>query len=433
MIRFLLFLLFFVLLTADTLGLNLSLAPGLSVKNAFLYLIFATIMIETALARNRKLESLSVILPFALSIFYAIFSWLVMILVVRHPEYKTLSTLISLKSGFADYLFVFLVFFYGVTSTKDALWLIKAILWIVLIVNIVSVVDYLNIPNLDIVYEIDDGRMRGPIDEPNQYASFLILFLPSILALAYLERGALRLLAIVGFAASVLALMSTASRGGVAGLFIGGILGAVYLRNFISGRQMSNTVVGTLILGTLATATLFVSGVGDETFGRLIGQTSIGNVYDASSGRSFLWAAALAKMLDSPITLVTGFGWEAYRQIFDFRMAPHNSYLKIFFELGLIGLSLIMMTLFNVFSIARRGMQGITGSESTFLFAFIFGLFGFLVSIFFVDIYSPWIFAWAFVGIVLRVAVEQRADYQRSNLPRGSQQVTRDGRVPEHG
>jgi len=425
MIRFLLFLLFFVMLMADTLGLNLSLAPGLSVKNAFLYMIFATIAIETALARNRKLESLSVIFPFALAVLYAIFTWLVMILIVQHPEYKTLSTLISLKSAFADHLFVFLVFFYGVTSKKDALWLIKAILWVVLIVNIVSVVDYFNIPNLDIVQEIHDGRMRGPIDEPNQYASFLILFLPSIFALAYLERGALRLFAIVGFAASVLALMTTASRGGAAGFLVGGILGAFYLRKFISGRQMSNAVVGTLILGTLATAALYVSGVGDETFGRLIGQTLTGNVYDASSGRSFLWA--------SPITLVTGFGWEAYRQIFDFRMAPHNSYLKFFFELGLVGLSLIMMTLFNVFSTARHGMQSITGTESIFLFTFILGFFAFLVSIFFVDLYSPWLFAWAFVGVVLRVAVEQRADFQRSNIPRGSHQVRRDGPVSGHG
>ena len=52
MTRILLFLLFFVLLAADTLDLNLSLAPGLSVKKAFLYLILVGIAVDAALKRN---------------------------------------------------------------------------------------------------------------------------------------------------------------------------------------------------------------------------------------------------------------------------------------------------------------------------------------------------------------------------------------------
>lgn len=415
MIRFLLLLLFFVMLMADTLGLNLSLAPGLSVKNAFLYLIFAAIAVETALARNRKLELLPVIFPFVICVFFAIFSWLVMILLVKNPEYDPLRTLISLKGGFADHLFVLLVFFYGVTNAKDALWLIKAILWIVLSVNIVSVVDFFNIPNLDIVYEIYDGRLRGPIDEPNQYASFIVLFLPAIAGLAYIERGTLRLIAFAGFLISVLALLTTASRGGMAGLIAGGMFGAFYMRRFISGRHISTALVGTMALTLVASVVLYVSGVGEMTFGRLIGQSMSGNAFDASSGRTFLWAAALGKMLESPFSLITGFGWDAYRQIFDFRMAPHNSYLKIFFELGAIGLSLILIVLINVFSAVRRGLRDLKDDESVFLFAFVFGLLGFLVSIFFVDIYSPWIFAWAFVGVVLRLAVEQHALIRRAS------------------
>ena len=54
--RVLLVLLFLVMQVAILLNLDLSLAPGLSVKNAFLYLILLGIIVDTALRRNRDLE-----------------------------------------------------------------------------------------------------------------------------------------------------------------------------------------------------------------------------------------------------------------------------------------------------------------------------------------------------------------------------------------
>lgn len=414
MIRFLLFLLFSVLLLADTLGLNLSLAPGLSVKNAFLYMLLLGIAINTALARNRRLELLSVVIPYGVVILFAIFSWLVMILLVQHPEYNALGTLINLKGGLADHLLVFLVFFYGVLNSRDTLSLIKWVLWIVIAVNIISVIDYLNLPNLDIVTELEDGRLRGPIDEPNQYASYLSLFIPAIAGLCIIERGVSRLLAVLGFAFSMLALLMTASRGGMVGLIGGSLAGTFWLRRYISGRHIMIGIVGVCFLGVVATMILHFAGVAEMTYGRLIGQTTSGNAFDISSGRTLLWAEALGEMLDHPYSLITGFGWDAYRQIGAFRMAPHNSFLKIFFELGIIGLILVVVAFWNVLSIARASLASAEGEARVVLFAFTFGLLGFLAAIFFVDIYSPWIFSWAFVGLAMRLAVLQQEVPARS-------------------
>jgi hypothetical protein len=64
--HYFLFALFFVMFASRSLGFDLSLAPGLSVKNGFLYLIFLGLAIQTVLTRQRKLEILSVFVPFFL-------------------------------------------------------------------------------------------------------------------------------------------------------------------------------------------------------------------------------------------------------------------------------------------------------------------------------------------------------------------------------
>ena len=56
-----------------------------------------------------------------------------------------------------------------------------------------------------------------------------------------------------------------------------------------------------------------------------------------SSGRTEIWATVLEVMFDTPLTLLTGFGWEAYAT-FPFRWVTHNHYLQQFFNLGLVGL-----------------------------------------------------------------------------------------------
>ena len=410
MIRSLLFLLFFIMLMADTLGWNLSLAPGISVKNGFLYLIFAAIAVETALSRNRSMEMMSVIIPYSLLIAYAVVGWLLMVLIFQNPQYSVMSTAINLKGGLADHILVFLVYFYGTLKTHDALWLIKSFLWIFIVVNILSVIDYFNVPDLGLVFEIHDGRMRGPIDEPNQYACYLLMFMPAGLVYALNERGLRKGLILFGVAMSGVALLTTASRGGFVGLVVGSVIAAYLLRDHMSARTVMRTATGLVLLFFVTLVTTLVSGNYDATFGRLIGQTTSGNVFDASSGRTFLWAAALEEMFARPMSLVAGFAWDSYRQLFDFRMAPHNSFLKILFELGLIGLVLLTITYANVIASVRKSLPSFDGVEKQLLIAFVFGLVSYLVAIFFVDIHSPWLFVWAFAGSAIRVVANKTAE-----------------------
>ncbi len=405
--RFLLFLLFFVMLLADTLGLNLSLAPGLSVKNAFLYLILLIIAMQTALTRNRNLELLSIVVPYALCIFYAMFTWVIVVIFIKYPGFSDLGSLINLKGGLADHLVVFLVFFYGVLNSKDALWLLQLMIWIVVVGNFISVVDDLNLPDLGLINERGDGRIGGPIGEPNQYAAFLAMFLPAALGLAMVQRGVRRGLAILGFATSVLAFMMAASRGGIVGVVGGAALGAVFLRQFISGKVIVSAIGKMFALAVVAVGVLYIAGYGDLLYERIIGISITGDSYNVSSGRTVIWVVALDKMFEQPLTLITGYGWDTYRHFPEFNLAPHNSYLKIFFELGLIGLVLVLVAFANILRVAREGLRQAESESAIMLFAFVFGLLGILVAIFFIDLYSPWLFIWAYAGVAMRLAVLQ--------------------------
>jgi O-antigen ligase len=420
MTRVLLFLLFFVLLAADTLGWNLSLAPGLSVKNAMLYLILGSIALETALKRNRSLELLSVTVPYMACLFYAFLTWLAIVLLIEYPGYSAKQGFIYLKAGLADNLIVFLVFFYGVLTSSDAKRLLKMMIWTVIATNVVAVIDGLNMPNLDLIHEREDGRIGGPIGESNQYAAYLALFLPAALALVLMERGMKRTLAVLGLGASALAFLMTVSRGGFVGLAAGTVLGAFFLREYVSGKAVMSAITGVVILSLVSFVVLYFSGYTELIYDRVVAKTTGGSAQTITSGRTWIWSEYLGKMLESPITLVTGFGWNSYRYFPDFLRAPHNGYLGIFFQLGIIGLTLVLMSFANILRAAREGLQHAEDDReaTTTLFAFVVGLLSVLIAIMFVDLTTPWIFIWAYAGVVMRIAVLQRQVEPASALER---------------
>ena len=306
-----------------------------------------------------------------------------------------------------DNLVFFLVFFYGVLNSKDALWLLKMMIWIVIVGNIITVVDGLNLPDLGLINERGDGRIGGPIGESNQYAAFLAMFLPAALGLALVEQGKRRAFAILGFVLSALAFLMTGSRGGIVGVVVGATLGAVFLRQFITGKAIVSAIGGLVALAFVGVGALYIAGYGDMLYERIVGLSTTGDSYALSSGRTVIWGLALEKMFEQPLTLITGYGWDTYRHFPDFNLAPHNGYLKIFFELGLIGLLLVLVAFANIFRVAREGLRRAESEAAIMLFAFVFGLISILVAVFFVDLTTPWIFIWAYVGAAMRLAILQ--------------------------
>jgi O-antigen ligase len=403
-----LLLLFFVLYAGDTLGIDLSLAPGLSVKNAFLYLLFMALAIETAVTRYRSIELVSVLAPFTLYVAYATFMWLVVLLILDYPNYSPRSSLFALKGGPIDDLIVLLVFFYGVTDAQRALWVLRGMLWLVVIGNVISVLDALDMPDLGLIELREDGRVGGPVGGSNPFGYLLALFVPLIFALCITESRMKRKLAVVGLLFSILALLMTVSRGAFLGLMGGGLLAAFFLR-----RQVPLAKIGKLaFVAVSAVLVAFALSYGTGYWELLLDRFNLieRGSHDLSSGRTFIWGLMLEKMLESPLTFVTGFGWHAYQtfqQSQEFGFSPHSHYLRVLFNLGTIGLVLWMLAAAGILRVTLLAIPSASPSTRPLLLGFFVGFLALLVALVFNDSVA-WIYTWALVGLCLRVAVSQQ-------------------------
>ena len=143
----------------------------------------------------------------------------------------------------------------------------------------------------------------------------------------------------------------------------------------------------------------------DLLYARIITSTGQAeDLYRMSSGRTMIWSSALEKIFDSPINLFFGMGWNTFKQYFT--SAPHNIYLNYFFELGIIGVGLILYVFFKIFKLSTNALLFSSQYENLILTCFLFGYFAMLSSVFFVDLYQPWIFIWSYIGLVTRLALE---------------------------
>ena len=88
--------LFAILLSDIMLGLGLTLAPGLSLKNAMLYILFVALVLEFAVGHRDPLhETWPLHIHWFLLVTYATFTWLVIVLLGIHRGYDGLQGFID--------------------------------------------------------------------------------------------------------------------------------------------------------------------------------------------------------------------------------------------------------------------------------------------------------------------------------------------------
>jgi O-antigen ligase len=135
-----------------------------------------------------------------------------------------------------------------------------------------------------------------------------------------------------------------------------------------------------------------------------------GNLHTASSGRTTFWLNALGVMAESPLSFVTGFGFDAYESSREFSAAVHNHYLNKLFNLGLIGLALFLAVFGSMLSIFRASIMPALQDSKPFLFAVVIGLLCLLVTQIFGQYYRSGYLIWACLGVCLRLAMEIRRE-----------------------
>jgi O-antigen ligase len=388
------------LLATDAVNYELTLIPGLSVKNIIVYVVGTLIALRMVVTRQSILVAGPMQGAFLVLILYAVITWLVAALVIEYPRYDMYLSAIRLKNGLIDHLIFFLVFLFGVRDADEALKVVKGILLGVLLANAVTVLDAMGVLNIGFKIR-EDGRTSGAIGESNQYAAFIVLFLPATIAAAVASRGIFRLFWLGAALVGGYALAMTASRGGFVGLALALAVGAYLYRHLVSYNRVAGWALGALVVLVVFIA---LSPYGGLLAERMIGQSAGGDMTQVSSGRSEIWTKALEVMIENPVTLLTGYGWDVYDAM-PFNYSPHNHYLGMWFSLGLIGVFCSVFLLGTAIARAKRASERAQPPHRGQLIAFVIGGVALMAAIFFVDLHNPWHYFWMYAGLVMRVAV----------------------------
>jgi hypothetical protein len=388
----------------DVLQINISAGPGLSLKNAMLYLVAGGIALRMVTQREGRFELPRLQIAFLLLIGYAIVTWLIAWKVIEYRNYAGPENGLLLKATLADYYIFFLVCFYGLRSTKDATTALSALLLVCAGANLISVSDTLGLTHFGLISVRDDGRVQGALGESNQYAGFLSFLIPIYASAAFVSRSFWRLVWLGCAALAMLAMLTTVSRGGFVALLGSAFVGGYVFRRYIAVGRIA--AWGTLAISIVLMLLFAISGTMRSLIGdRLFGQSAEGGLSNVSSGRSDIWLHTLSLFMEHPVTLITGYGWRVYWS-FPQEFSPHNTYMNYWFNLGLPGLACLLVMLGTLWSTARTAAFACTDANTRYLLiGFCFGLVGIFISIFFVELYAPWIYLWACFGIVMRLAL----------------------------
>ena len=380
---------------------DLTFSTGLSAKNLLIYLLAIFLALRMIIARTSITAAGQLQAAFIVQIAYAIFTWIIAGMVIKYQGYDIVQSGIQLKSGLIDYYVFFLVFLFGVRNADDAMKVIKWILLGAMFANFATILDSAGIVSFGYTERID-GRTQGALGESNQYAAYIILFIPGMIAAAVANRKIFwRMFWLGGAFLSCVALAMTASRGAIVGAMLGCAVGAYMYRHLVSYSRIAGWVFASVVVLVVV---LSFSQYGGLLTERVFGQTGNIDATEASSGRTEIWLNLFATMLQQPITFITGYGWDVYWS-FPFRFSPHNHYFSLWFNLGLVGLVSGCYLLFSTVARARRASLVALPDERRQLIAFVIGGIAVCGAVFFVELHDPWNYFWMYAGTVMRLAM----------------------------
>ena len=332
----------------------------------------------------------------------------VVALFIQYPGYKLMTAMTQFKGLPFDFMAFFFVFFYGLKTRRDVGMVLAVVLGAAVFANVISGLNGVGLLRLATINEGETtDRVQGVMAEHNQYGAFIAFFIPLLVAAVVANRGWRRLFWLAGSVISFGLLMMTVSRGAFVALAAAAVIGAIRFRQQLLNAKVLGWLFGGLVVGTLVVlGVLFGTSYGATLIDRLLGDSTQIDMWEVSSGRTELWADALGQMMRTPLTLLTGFGWATYFVLPSaLPLAPHNTYLWYWFELGLIGVIAFAAILLQLIVMASRSAGQALGGDRAYFVGFFIGMTALAIAIFFVEIYTPWPYIWATAGIVMRLAM----------------------------
>ena len=431
--RLLLIILVLFLTASAVFGFDPGPLPGVKIKNGLLYLIVLGLMLRLTLDRSYRIQQPAVPILFGIMMGYALLTYVAIVLVIDYPRYDALQAGFILKNSLFDQLMFFLVFFYGLRSNEDAMLVLKILLTAWALSHIVAVLDATGFVHVGNIEQRADGRVQGAIGESNQYGAFVAMSLPAIVALVTITRGMWRMFWLTASVITAAALVMTVSRGAFVASGFAVLYGVWMFRRYMPARKLmvwaACGFAGAILVGIVVMSL----GFGDLIYQRVVNNGVGADITETSSGRTEIWLTVLETMFHTPLTLLTGFGWEAY-PTFPFRWVTHNHYLQQFFNLGLVGLICSGLLFLLPIRTMNKAADFADPAVRPILIAFAMGTTALAAAVFFVNLYTPWLFYWSYAGVVMRLAANALDPPVRVPAAIPVQPAARTGRVRDpHG
>jgi O-antigen ligase len=395
------------LATADIFSGGMSMGPGLSVKNALIYPITLGLMFRMSITGGFRVRLPILNAAFVIWICYAILTWIACITLIHYPGYEARAAGISLKSLMMDSGIFFFTYFYGVDSENDFFTMTKTLALAIGVANLLTLADVAGLVHLGITIGsegVEADRVFGVFGHANDTAALIVCLLPMMAAVATMSRGWPKVFWCIGAFSSIAVLMLTVSRGAYVGVIVGYAWALWLCRRYLPASRVVAWIligVSSLVI-SVGIAIAVMPGFTDVLTERLFNQTMSVSASTASSGRTSLWAATLDLMMAHPITFLTGYGWQTEQLMFT--LVTHNNYLDQLFELGAVGLLAFLTILFQSVRTALRAVATAEAHLRPYMVAFVFGMLGLAISIFFVNLEKPWDYVWLYAGFTLRAA-----------------------------
>ena len=382
--------------------------PGLSLKNLSIYLMIVWLVFTNLVMKKPIIEKNRLNFPILLFIIYCFFSLLFTYYYRIVSGYNLGSQIILFKSYMDAFILLIIIY-----NFANEIVVIKSLLFSLLgffvLMNLITILGTLNIIEISRIEFLKHGRTSGALSEANQYASFVVLFLPFCFHyIVKFKNLFLKIIAITITFLGLYCLFLTGSRGGILSFIIG-----IIIYFILESKQLSNKAILqniSLFLTLFIIIIISINFLPSETkeglkynlFVRLEYSDIFSSYY--SSGRIDIWTKCIEVFLKNPIF---GTGWNTIYQ--SVGSNSHSEYLYYLTTTGMVGFFLFLFIFYRLGKTVFTFRLNINSENKSFYHIYLSGLTSFMVAMFFVNIYSPYIFLFLFSGLILKLGyLEQK-------------------------
>ena len=220
-------------------------------------------------------------------------------------------------------------------------------------------------------------------------------FVPIVLPLVLLCPS--KVIRIIGWLVTFIVIFSSGKRGGLIAVLASVII-YIFCKQIISNKNKIQSIIIILAaLTTLLTCTIYVF----NTYGSEIVERMMQLRTDGGSGRLYIWELVIRDLMQSDsLSFINGHGYFSVRLLTaDTGLPAHNDFLEIFYDFGLIGIVMYVLTWISLISQFFRMLRA--KNKMTPVFAVMLTEFFIFSMVSIVYFYFYIVYICIFIGIII--------------------------------